>query len=83
MNKSFIVKSTKNSTQELNPTLQAVIESLDVEFESFAYSSPLEVATNQKVNKTFKTLTYSLFPFPCSLKSSIIFAMNTHRIAID
>ncbi|MDE5086753.1 MAG: hypothetical protein O4805_06180, partial [Trichodesmium sp. St16_bin2-tuft] len=33
MNKSFIVKSTKNSTQELNPTLQAVIESLDVELE--------------------------------------------------
>ncbi len=34
MNKSFIVKSTKNSTQELNPTLQAVIESLDVELEA-------------------------------------------------
>ncbi|MCL2934019.1 MAG: hypothetical protein MGG11_17775 [Trichodesmium sp. MAG_R03] len=33
MNQSSIVKSTINSTQELNPTLQAVIESLDVELE--------------------------------------------------
>ena len=33
-----------------------------------------QVATNKKVNKTVKTLTYSLFPVPCSLKSSIIFA---------
>ena len=33
MNQSSIVKSTKNSTQELNPTLQVVIESLDVELE--------------------------------------------------
>jgi hypothetical protein len=36
----------------------------------------LGVATNQKVNKTFKTLAYSLFPFSCSLKSSRIFAIN-------
>ena len=34
MNQSSIVKSTKNYTQELNPTLQAVIESLDVELEA-------------------------------------------------
>ena len=40
------------------------------------YSSPLGVATNQKVNKTLKTLNSSLFPVPCSLKSSGIFATN-------
>ncbi|NEQ40096.1 MAG: hypothetical protein F6K40_29195 [Okeania sp. SIO3I5] len=34
MNQSSIVKPTKNYTQELNPTLQAVIESLDVELEA-------------------------------------------------
>lgn len=34
MNQSSIVKYTKNSTQELNPTLQAVIENLDVELEA-------------------------------------------------
>ncbi|MCL2923584.1 MAG: hypothetical protein MGF17_02880 [Trichodesmium sp. MAG_R04] len=33
MNQSSIVKSTNNYTQELNPTLQDVIESLDVELE--------------------------------------------------
>ena len=40
------------------------------------------VATNQKVNKTFKSLTYSLLPVPCFIKSSRIVATNTHRIAI-
>jgi len=34
MNQSSIVKSTQNYTQELNPTLQAVIESLDIELEA-------------------------------------------------
>ncbi|MGK7918447.1 MAG: hypothetical protein AB4080_00340 [Trichodesmium sp.] len=34
MSQSSIVKSTKNSSQELNPTLQAVIESLDVQLEA-------------------------------------------------
>ena len=34
MNQNSIVKYTKNSTQELNPTLQAVIENLDVELEA-------------------------------------------------
>ena len=40
------------------------------------YSIPLEVGTNQQVNKTFKTLAYYLFPVPCPLKSSGIFATN-------
>jgi hypothetical protein len=35
-------------------------------------SSPKQVATNQKANKTFKTLSYSLFPVPCSLKSLVL-----------
>ncbi|MGD1716223.1 hypothetical protein [Dapis sp. BLCC M172] len=34
MSQNSIVKSTKNSTQELNRTLQAVMESLDVELEA-------------------------------------------------
>ena len=34
------------------------------------------------VNKTFKTLTYSLFLVSCSLKNSRIFATNAHRIVI-
>ena len=47
------------------------------------YSNPLGVATNKKVNKTFKTLTYSLFPVPCSLKSSGIFATNKIGLLYD
>ena len=34
MSQNSIVKSTKNSTQELNPTLQTVMESLDIELEA-------------------------------------------------
>ncbi len=34
MSQNSIVKSTKNSTQELNQTLQAVMESLDIELEA-------------------------------------------------
>ena len=49
---------------------------------NFLYSNTKKVATNQKVNKTFETIIYSLFPVSCLLKSSRICVANTPRIAI-
>ncbi|MCL2939024.1 MAG: hypothetical protein MGU50_22080 [Trichodesmium sp. MAG_R02] len=61
------IKSTGNVT--LNETISTI-------------AVPWRLRQIKIVNKTFKTLTYSLFLVSCSLKNSRIFATNAHRIVI-